>query len=135
MLPSADFRSSSTALLVVESGSHNYAIPGACVIGIEDLRSFQGAPPIDALALLGLTPSDRSEEARVVLLDAGEQEIALLVRGALSLLHPAPEEILALPPVMRTMSGLISHVALVGGKPSFLVLSPARLVRARGSSC
>jgi hypothetical protein len=128
----AEFHSESTALLTVEAGRHRYAVPGACVLGIEQRRDWHGDPPIDALALLGLTQTTDSVdgEARVAVLDAGDTRVPLLVRGTLTLIHPGEGELLALPAAMHSEGGLISHVAVVDGKPSFFVLSPALLARA-----
>jgi hypothetical protein len=132
MRASADFRSQSTALLTVEAGRHRYALPGACVLGIEHRQDWRGEPPLDALELLGLAPIAEAadDEARVALIDAGETQLPLLVRGTLTLIHPADDELLALPAAMHSEGGFISHVAVVDGRPSFFVLSPALLARA-----
>jgi hypothetical protein len=132
MQPSAEFRSASTALLTIETDAHGYAVPGACVLGIEHGRDWRGEPPLDALALLGLSaPSVLDEDARVAVLDAGDERLPLLIRGTLTLIHPAAEELLVLPPALQSLNGLVSHVAVVKGKPSFFVLSPVLLARAR----
>ena len=132
MQPSAEFRTSSTALLTVFAAQLSYAVPSACVLGIERLRDWQGEPPLDVLRALGLpAAAPDADEARVAVLDAGERRLALLVRGALSLLHPAPDELLPLPAAMQSLTPLITHIAVVGGKASLFVLSPARLARAQ----
>lgn len=132
MRASAEFRSASTALLTVQTGQHRYALPGACVLAIEHAQDWQGEPPLDALALLGLTPTVGAllDEARVAVLDAGDTQLPLLVRGRLTLIHPAEDELLALPSAMHSETSFVSHIAVVDGKPSFFVLSPALLARA-----
>jgi hypothetical protein len=119
-------------LLTIDAGDHRYALPGACVLGIEHRQDWQGEPPLDALALLGLASATDAthEDARVAVLDAGEVQLALLVRGTLGLLQPADGELLALPAALHSEGGFISHVAVVNGRPSFYVLSPALLARA-----
>jgi hypothetical protein len=132
MRASVEFSSASMALLRVEADRFSYALPGACVLGIEHARDWRGEPPLDALTLLGLGPLDGAErkDARVAVLDAGETRLPLLVRGTLTLIHPAEDELLALPHAMQTRAGFISHVAVVDGRPSFFVLSPALMARA-----
>jgi hypothetical protein len=132
MRAAAEFRSASTALLTVETGQHRYALPGASVLGIELAQDWQGEPPLDALALLGLAPAVGAAlgDARVAVLDAGDTQLPLLICGTLTLLHPAEGELLALPAAMHSETSFVSHIALVEGRPSFFVLSPALLARA-----
>jgi hypothetical protein len=126
MRPSADFRSDG-ALLTIE-GRPSYAIPGACVLGIKRLHDWEGEAPLDVLPLLGIEAAGPdTETARVALLDTGEWCLPLLVCGTLSLIRPAPGELLPLPAAMQSLAPLVSHIAVVNGKPSFYVLSPARL--------
>jgi hypothetical protein len=135
MRASADFRSESTALLAVQDAGRGYAVPGACVLTIEHLRDWQGEPPLDVAALFGFPQTHAPDEAaRVAVLDTGMERVPLLVRGSLTVLEPGPDDILALPLSMHSTAGLVSHVALVAGIPTLLVLSPARLARVRGSS-
>lgn len=132
---SAELRSESTALLAIEEAGRGYAVPGACVLGIEYLRDWQGDQPLDVTALFGFRAEQTAQQAaRVAVLDAGAERVPLLVRGSLRLIEPGPEDLLALPLSMHSTAGLVSHVALVAGIPSLLVLSPARLARVRGSS-
>jgi hypothetical protein len=132
MRASAEFRSASTALLTVQTGQHRYALPGACVLGIEHAQDWRGEPPLDALALLGLAPAVGAglDDARVAVLDAGDTQLPLLVRGRLTLIHPAEDQLLALPSAMHGQASFVSHIAVVDGRPSFFVLSPALLARA-----
>lgn len=133
---SAELRSAGTALLKIGVGSRGYAIPSACVLGIERLCDWHGEAALDVLPLLGIAaPASLldASDARVALLDAGEQPLPLLVRGALTLIHPAAGELLALPVAMQKLP-LVSHIAVVNGKPSFFVLSPVRLAQARAAA-
>jgi hypothetical protein len=131
---SAERRHESGALLTV-AGQHGYALPGACVLTIEYLRDWQGEAPLDVLPLLGIeAPARANEEQRIALLDAGGRRLPLLVRGALALIHPGPGELLPLPRAMQSLAPLVTHIAVVDGKPSFLVLSPARLAHARAAT-
>jgi hypothetical protein len=122
-------------LLTIEAAGGGYAIPGAAVIALEHLRDWTGETPLDAAALLGLGPAEveADVEARVAVLETGERRVALLMRGKLTLIHPKADELLALPPAMHSLTPLVSHVAVVNGKPAFFVLSPARLARSRSA--
>ena len=134
MQPSAERRHESGALLTI-AGQHRYALPGACVLGIEHLRDWLGEAPLDVLPLLGIeAAAPATEEQRVALLDAGERHLLLLVRGALALIHPGPGELLPLPPALHSLAPLVTHIAVVGGKPSFCVLSPTRLAYAQAAT-
>jgi hypothetical protein len=134
MRPSAERRSESGGLLTV-AGPCGYALPGASVLGIEPLRDWQGEAPLDVLPLLGIEAVGLpSEGQRIALLDAGERRLPLLVRGTLTLIHPAPHELLPLPLAMRSLAPLITHVAVINGKPSFFVLSPAHLAHAQAAA-
>ena len=133
MQPSAELRGAG-ALLTIE-GRHSYAVPGACVLGIEHLRDWHGEPPLDVLPLLGIEAAEAdADTARIALLDTGERRLPLLVRGALALIHPAPGELLPLPAAMQSLAPLVSHIAVVNGKPSLFVLSPARLAHAHAAA-
>ena len=102
------------------------------MIGIEHAQDWHGEPPLDALVLLGLSPAVGAtlEDARVAVLDTGDTQLPLLVRGTLKLIHPAEDELLALPAAMHSEASFVSHIAVVDGRPSFCVLSPALLARA-----
>jgi hypothetical protein len=101
------------------------------VLGIEAWRDWQGEAPLDVLPLLGIESAGlSSDEQRVALIEAGERRLPLLVRGALTLIHPASDELLPLPPAMQALAPFITHIAVVNGKASFFVLSPARLAQA-----
>ena len=131
---SAERRYESGALLTV-AGRHGYALPGACVLGIEHLRDWRGEPPLDVLRVLGIEVAGLpADEQRVALLVSGDRRLPLLLRGALALLQPAPGELLLLPHAMQTLAPLVTHIAVVNGKPSFLVLSPARLAHAQAAT-
>jgi hypothetical protein len=131
---SAERRHESGALLTV-AGPHGYALPGGCVLGIEHLRDWQGEAPLDVLPLLGIEAAALStEQQRVALLDAGERHLPLLVRGALALIHPGPGELLPLPRAMQSLAPLVTHIAVVDGKPSFFVRSPTRLAHAQAAT-
>ncbi len=135
MQTSADFRSESSALLTVRQRDLAWAVPGACVVGLELLRDWRGDPPLDVAALFGFARSEAADVgARVAVLDTGVSSVPLLVRGTVTLFEPGPEDVLPLPLSMHSTAGLVSHVALLAGKPSLLVLSPARLARVRESS-
>ena len=132
MQPSAELRSSGDLLAI--AGRHSYAVPGACVLGIQRLRDWQGDTPLDVLPLLGIEAAEPdTDTARVALLDVGAWCLPLLVCGAVSLIRPAPGELLALPTAMQSLAPLVSHIAVVNGKPSLFVLSPARLAHAHAA--
>ena len=62
-----------------------------------------------------------------------ETSLSLPQRGALSLIRPAPGELLPLPAAMQRLAPLVSHIAVVNGKPSFFVLSPAGMAHAHAA--
>lgn len=132
MQPSAELRSAGALLTI--AGRHRYAVPGASVLGIKRLHDWEGEAPLDVLPLLGIEAAEAdTNTARVALLDAGEWCLPLLVCGALSLIRPAPGELLPLPAAMQSLAPLVSHIAVVNGKASFYVLSPARLAHAHAA--
>ena len=132
MPPAADAAFHRTALLTIEAAGYGYALPGDAVLALEHVRDWTGEPPLDVLGLLGLPPPHVEEvvDSRVAVVASGERRRALLVRGRLTLMHPRADELLELPAALQPLTPLISHVAVVNGKPTFYVLSPAQLARA-----
>jgi chemotaxis signal transduction protein len=104
------------------------------------------------LALLGVdvvTPTDTKQRARVLVLEVEGERVQLLVHGALELAEATAANLLQLPAAVRAMTPLLSHLAVLDGKPALFVISPERLLQAargartalpvhdsaRGSSC
>ncbi len=137
------------ALLIIRAGQSSWAIPSSAVFNVERPGSGSGSAALDVLALLGRSSGDGDLSERIVVLQVGAEHVRLLVRGELRLAESRPTDLLALPPALRRASPLISHVAVVDGKPAVFVLSPERLLHAsrsqsalsitddsaRGSSC
>jgi hypothetical protein len=82
------------------------------------------------MSLLGAAPVADDDEPRVLRLRIGQQRLDVLVHGALSLVEALADDLLTLPPAMQSLTPLVSHIALVGGKPSLFVVSPERLLEA-----
>jgi hypothetical protein len=89
-----------------------------------------GEPLPDLLTLLGATNSAGQREGRVLVVQAAGQRRKVRVLGTLELLEGAMVELLPLPAEVRAAAPLITHVALVGGKPKLFVVSPERLLEA-----
>jgi hypothetical protein len=152
MQPRAERTSTSTRLLTIHGAGGVWGIPSTAVASIEPPPADAAAAPPELLALLGLdvaTPTDTSRGARVLVLEVEGERVQLLVHGALELAEAAAADLLQLPAAVRAMTPLLSHLAVVDGKPALFVLSPEHLLQAvrgaptavplpdsaRGSSC
>jgi len=116
-----------TALLVVEAAHGAWALPSAAVTGIEPFDPASIEPLLDVPALLGDAFAAPGAVARVLSVQASEQRLRVLARGALVLKTVEERELLPLPPYLTPSSTLVSHVGVVDGKPALLVVSPERL--------
>jgi hypothetical protein len=115
--------------VTAESGS--WGFPSSAVLGVETFEEQPvGEPPPDLLTLLGAASSAGQPQGRVLVVQAAGQQRKVRVRGTLELLEGATVELLPLPAEIRAASPLITHVALVGGKPKLFVVSPERLLEA-----
>jgi hypothetical protein len=85
-------------------------------------------PPIDLGALLGAPHSEPAEDDRVLVVQSGERRQRVRIAGQLHLVEGGAVQLLPLPPELRRVSPLVSHVATVGGKPTLFVVSPERLL-------
>jgi hypothetical protein len=152
MQPRAERASTSTRLLTIHGAGGVWGIPSAAVASIEPPPADAAAAPPELLALLGVgvpTPTDKHQRARVLVLEVEGERVQLLVHGALELAEAAAADLLQLPAAVRAMTPLLSHLAVLDGKPALLVISPERLLQAargaptaiplpdsaRGSSC
>jgi hypothetical protein len=149
----------STALLTIQGEGGAWGIPTSAVasVGRSGAGEAAGADadresPHDLLTLLGVAtaPAPRAD-SRVLVLDVAGQRARLLVHGTLQLAEAAVAELLPLPPAVRAQTPLLSHLAVIDGKPALFVVSPERLLQAalsaptpsphaaqasaRGSSC
>ena len=131
----AERTSPPTGLLTIHGAGGVWGIPSTAVISIEKPRDGAVTPP-ELRILLGVaTPSDAGQSARVLVLEVEGERASLLVHGALGLAEAAAADLLQLPPALRAMTPLLSHLAVVDGKPALFVISPARLLEAaRGAS-
>ncbi|MDF3065774.1 MAG: hypothetical protein K0R38_1375 [Polyangiaceae bacterium] len=137
-----------TTLLTVQAGGGCWAIPSAAVTNVERLTAGSPSDAPDALGLLGLTPLGEEAARRIVVVRAAGEQARILVSGDIALVEAAPSELLPLPRELRTAAPLVSHVAVLSGRPALFVVSPERLLRAardtalfndtdadRGTSC
>jgi hypothetical protein len=135
-------------LLTISSASGTWGIPSSAVASVEQPRASLGNATPSLLALLGIAvPS--AEPARVLVLQVGDERLPLLVHGTLTLVETTAGDLLPLPPAVQSLTPLVSHLAVVDGKPALFVVSPERLLQAardthaassshdsvRGSSC
>jgi hypothetical protein len=116
--------------LTIQAVGSRWAIPSNAVGGIEPFDATTAETTLDLLALLGAAAAPLFEAWRVLVLDVGGAQRRLLVRGALDLSEIPVQSVLALPRALLSAAPLVTHVALVDGKPSLLVVSPERLLRA-----
>jgi hypothetical protein len=116
--------------LTVQAVGSRWAIPSGAVGGIEPFDATDADATLDLLALLGAAAAPLFEAWRVLVLDVAGEQRRLLVRGALELCDVPAQSLLPLPAALTLAAPLVTHVALVDGKPSLLVVSPERLLRA-----
>jgi hypothetical protein len=150
MPPPAERTSTSTQLLTIHGAGGVWGIPSTAVASIEPPPVDATATPLELLALLGVAVSaPANQRARVLVLEVEGERVNLLVHGALELAETAAADLLQLPAAVRAMTPLLSHLAVLDGKPALLVISPERLLQAargapsavplpdsaRGSSC
>ena len=150
MQPRAERTSTSTPLLTIHGAGGVWGIPSSAVASIEPAHAGSAAVAPELLALLGVaTPTDANQRARVLVLEVQGERLQLLVHGALELAEATSADLLQLPAAVQAMTPLLSHLAVIDGKPALFVVSPERLLQAargaltavplpdsaRGSSC
>ena len=117
-----------TALLTIHGPGHAWAIPSLAVMGVEAVGDTSDASMLDVLALLGGEKTVPSDASRVVILRIQGGELRLLAHGVLTLTETTSSNLLPLPPFVQGAAPLVSHIAVVDGKPALFVLSPERLL-------
>ena len=132
----AEQSSKSTRLLTIHGRGGVWGIPSSVVTAVELPDIVATAPPPDLLGLLGVaTPTETDEPARVLVLEVHGEQVQLLVYGALRLAEAAATELLPLPAAVQAVTPLLSHLAVIDGKPALFVVSPERLLEAaRGAT-
>jgi len=125
----ADVPAATTSLLTIDAGSPVWAIASSAVENIEPFADDDDASAVDVRALLGGVEV-HGQARRVITVQASGRRLRLLARGALLLRSIGQHEIVPLPAAFERSSALVSHVALVDGKPSLLVVSAERLLSA-----
>lgn len=130
MQPRAERAPTSTALLTIQGEGGAWGIPSSAVASVQ--RSEAGdAPPLELLTLLGVPRAREAHgNARVLVLEVQGQRAALLVHGTLHLAEAAVSELLPLPAAVQAQTPLLSHLAVIDGKPALFVVSPERLLQA-----
>lgn len=138
MQPRVEPRPSSTALLTINGPEGAWGIPSIAVASIERFGSASAAPPVELLSLLGVAPAvpgGLGDHARVLVLDVRGERLSVLVHGALQLAQTSAEDLLPLPASVQALTPLVSHLAVIDGKPALFVVSPERLLEAaRGAA-
>jgi hypothetical protein len=119
----------STTLLTIRCGDSCWALPSSAVAEVERLAAGASTDAPDALELLGL-PGTLDDARRVLVVRTAEARARFLVRGTLALAEATPGMLLPLPDELAHAAPLVSHVAVLEGKPSVFVVSPERLLRA-----
>jgi hypothetical protein len=138
MQPRAEGARSSTALLTIQGEGGAWGIPSSAVASVQRVVSSAGADaerPLDLLTLLGVTTAPEARpDSRVLVLDEAGQRASLLVHGTLQLAEAAVSELLPLPAAVQAQTPLLSHLAVIDGKPALFVVSPERLLQAARSA-
>jgi hypothetical protein len=123
-------------LLTIHGAGGVWGIPSSAVSSVELPDAIATDGPPELLTLLGVaTPTDSNERARVLVLEVHGQHVQLLVHGALQLAEAAATDLLPLPAAVQAITPLLSHLAVIDGKPALFVVSPERLLEAaRGAT-
>jgi hypothetical protein len=128
MLLRSETAGRTAALLTIKSEQGMWAFPSAAVLSVEPLAVRADEQlPLDLASLLGSAASEPGEDTRVLVL-AGKEQRRVRVSGTLRLVDGASLQLLPLPPELCAVSPLLSHMALIDGKPSLFVVSPERLL-------
>jgi hypothetical protein len=123
------------ALLTIWTEHGQWALPCSAIVSVESAATAPTAePPFDLGALLGAPGSTPSRDDRVLVVQSGERRRRVRIAGQLHLVEGGAVELLPLPPELRRMSPLVSHVATVSGKPTLFVVSPERLLESLPSA-
>lgn len=131
MQPLADRPAQSTALLTIHGDGGTWGIPSRAVASVGRWSTTTTETPVELLALLGVaSPTDAHEQSRLLVLDVRGERVTLLVHGTLHLAETAADSLLQLPPSVQTLTPLISHLAVIDGRPALFVVSPERLLEA-----
>jgi len=131
MQPLADRTAPSTALLTIHGDGGTWGIPSAAVASIGRWATTTEGAPVELLSLLGVAnPTRANDHARVLVLEVRGERVQLLVHGTLHLAETAADNLLQLPASVQTLTPLISHLAVIDGKPALFVVSPERLLEA-----
>lgn len=130
MQPPAEPQRAATTLLTIHAGGTSWAIPSAAVARIQRLSPTASPPELDVLSLLGVEVVDPELTPRVMVLRDGREQVEVLARGALALTEAGARDLLALPAELSASAPLVSHIAVIDGKPALFVLSPERLLHA-----
>lgn len=127
----ADRTINSAALLTIHGDSGSWGIPSAAVASVERWATSATAAPVELLSLLGVaSPTGANDQTRVLVLDVRGERVQLLVHGTLHLAETSADNLLPLPASVQTLTPLISHLAVIDGKPALFVVSPERLLEA-----
>ena len=131
-----------TVLLTIQGEGGAWGIPSSAVASVQRAGSGAAAcgdatreAPLDLLTLLGVAAKPEARaNSRVLVLEVAGQRASLLVHGALQLAEAAVSELLPLPAAVQAQTPLLSHLAVIDGKPALFVVSPERLLQAAGSA-
>jgi hypothetical protein len=140
MQPGAEGVPTSTrlALLTIQGEGGAWGIPSSAVASVQRVvagADADGEAPLELLTLLGVPTAPAAlANSRVLVLEVSGQRASLLVHGALQLAEAAVSELLPLPAVVRAQTPLLSHLAVIEGKPALFVVSPERLLQAARSA-
>jgi hypothetical protein len=140
MQPRAEGAPTGTALLTIQGEGGAWGIPSSAVASVQRAGASAEADagteaPLDLLTLLGVAAAPEARaNSRVLVLEVSGQRASLLVHGALQLAEAAASELLPLPAAVRAQTPLLSHLAVIDGKPTLFVVSPERLLQAARSA-
>ena len=119
-------------LLLVDAPGIQWGLDAPQVRQAMDPRSYQGPPPIDVAAILGVAA--RGDDHRVLIVSTPEGPLALRAVGEIRIAAVARSEILELPAELpRTaISETVRAVIFREGAAPILLLRPERVAAAAG---
>ena len=127
-----------TMLLTIQGEGGAWGIPSSAVARVQRPTSDSPADaetPLELLTLLGVSAgSEARANSRVLVLEVQGERTSLLVHGTLQLAETTASELLPLPPAVQAQTPLLSHLAVIDGKPALFVVSPERLLQAARSA-
>ena len=128
MLPSSLPAASRVALVHVADPRVRWSVSAAHVLRVVPADAWR-TPMVDVLAALGAVPSaDAQAHRAMIVLGAGDREVALLAAGAIDIAEVDPADVLLLPDLLALGSPQISGIVAFADHSLSLLLQPAAVL-------